>query len=394
MSVALANRIIDLDAIHDGQVGLANGIRRMVYWTSPELFAALAAEDDAPFLEPLLFAAFAAGDAKDVVPGLLVGYLPEHGRPSACTVHSDARGRVYIPGIGTFATSRPDSTLLLHPQGPPRNWHLRWHGEPASRAYSPERHVGSTTVRLLHAHHPLLNRLYVDEANHGVDVREPPADRYAVPLENALDAVGRAFPRYHEALLHVTRGIVCFSGDEPNSFAAMGAYGVAFFNLGHLRGGDAEVFCVEDLAHQCGHIVFSAMAQGGEGYFVVDPSTRLRDVVEDVNDDRSLYVTLHGVFTEAVMSVVLKRCLEDGGYDPARARELRGRLAFILHRFLLDLRNLDVDSVFTPTGRALLESLHDVFDAVRDDAAEAIRGLDLSGQPYVFDFGRFSEANR
>jgi len=91
----------------------------------------------------------------------------------------------------------------------------------------------------------------------------------------------RATPVLFDALRSVTRRIVLYSADLPNSFATLSAHGVAFLNV---KDDNDEVFFVDDLAHQCGHIMFNALTQEKPRFLARTADTPLRDFCRDRED--------------------------------------------------------------------------------------------------------------
>src|SRR2546426_2901954 len=104
----------------------------------------------------------------------------------------------------------------------------------------------------------------------------------------------RATPALFDALHAVTRRIFLYNAELPTSFATMSAHGVAFLNV---KDDNDEVFFVDDLAHQCGHVLFNALTQEKERFLARPADTPMRDFCHDQEDPRTLYSALHGLFT-------------------------------------------------------------------------------------------------
>ena len=62
--------------------------------------------------------------------------------------------------------------------------------------------------------------------------------------------------------------------------------------------------------HQFGHVVFSALTLDVQAYLRVPAATPLARLTGNELDTRDVYSTLHGVFTEAWMSLCLEECYE------------------------------------------------------------------------------------
>jgi hypothetical protein len=191
-------------------------------------------------------------------------------------------------------------------------------------------------------------------------------------------------------MAQTVRRLVLFSAEGMNSFATTAAHGTAFINVAL---GDNELFFVEDLAHQCGHVIFSAAsAEAGED-FVVPPSTPISLFNNQPDDQRSVYVVLHGVFTEALMAKCLDSCLSERIFEASHEHELRGRLAFILRRFGADLRNISGTGILSSRGEDLVRALYAVWTEIMRRRKEITDSCDFSAQGYNFCYRTFVEQN-
>ena len=153
------------------------------------------------------------------------------------------------------------------------------------------------------------------------------------------------------------------------------------------------MFFIEDLAHQCGHILFSALSVNRDDYLRVDSNTPLQQITGTEGEQRDLYTALHGVFTEALMCIALYYCLEAGVFTEAKMHELLGRLSFVMKRFHLDLLNLNHEGLFTDRGLAIIRDCGRAFDDIFRQTKGRITRFDLSNQSYTFSYDRFAALN-
>jgi hypothetical protein len=323
-----------------GQQRLAEVMRMLAQRQRPDLCVLLELGDDRIFLEPLLFSYFAGGDG-GTLEQVFARYLPRGALADAAAVAAD--------------------TEL----------------------------VAATTIELYRRLHPLHAPLFagaVGAPDLGVATS---ARRHADHLATALRLIAELYPTYYRALVSVTRAIVVFSAQGVNSFAAPAAHGVAFLNSCEC---DDEIFFVEDLAHQCGHVLFAAATLDRDAYFAVD-SERPAATMDGDDEVRSLYVVLHGVFTEMVMTHCLERCLDSGRFAGRQLHELEGRLAFVLARYASDLAVLAEEGIFTTQGRWLFAGLLRAFEDAVERRGAAVGRLRLGNQPYNFSYERFAAAN-
>ncbi len=210
-------------------------------------------------------------------------------------------------------------------------------------------------------------------------------------LERAFTILTDVQPRLSKALQSVVRVVVTYSGTSPNSFAALQAHGAIFLNW---QPGDDLAFSIEELAHQGGHVLLTAMLFGAEHeYFVVAPDSALVSGDAPERDSRSALVVLHAVFTEALMTASLWGALHSPELTSLERHELRGRLEYVLIRFRYDLVDLLSAEVLSERGRDLVARCRYVFELAIEGWARTAPRLDLSGQPYAFSRNSFLRNN-
>jgi hypothetical protein len=239
--------------------------------------------------------------------------------------------------------------------------------------------------------HPLLSGLYVDERGEPAVFEVARITREKLKsLTTALRIIKRWHPRYYNNILAATRKMVIFSCGSMNSFASMTAHGIAFTNA---NGCDDEVYFVEDVAHQCGHVIFNALTFESEQYLAVPPDTHLRLYTGQEEETRTVYQALHGIFTEAVMVQCLNTCYENCVFSGRQEQELLRRITFVMRRFGSDLGALSKDRLFTQKGHWLFEYFVKEFREMYKQHNGPIKYFDFSNQPYNFSYERFAELN-
>ena len=84
-----------------------------------------------------------------------------------------------------------------------------------------------------------------------------------------------------------------FDTYQRNSFATLSAQGIGFFNA--YQDNYDEVFFVDDIAHQTGHIIFNVMIYESNQFFRKDKKT----VLEIINMPDGSLIEKRGVAEEA-----------------------------------------------------------------------------------------------
>lgn len=383
-----------LDApVARGRETLRATTRRLLVLSDPDLADALANDADA-LLEPLLFLHFANPDASQTPAQVLGGYRFASGVPLHQYHRTDHHGRIYIPRLGHVATDAIDATVEIDWKQGAESPTMRCNGERITSRVEPPMTVAACnegrTIELLRYPVAAMTSMFSTEAG---NVLEPDISTAArtgeTHLRRALMLVAEAWPELSMQIAGNVSRIVLFRATGINSFAAPAAHGTSFHNL--ALGGD-EVFLIEDLAHQCGHVIFATATQDGTEYLRNNPATSLGCVVGN-GDNRSLLSALHGLVTESFMSVCLERCMRLDAFTRAQRHELAGRLAFIARRFAMDAGYLFREALLTEAGISLVSSLVASLRDVVNRHRSLLMAADFSNQSYNFDYDAYLARN-
>lgn len=362
---------------------IAAAVRGLIRRHRPRLAAGLGPSNLGAYTDPLVLAYFQGDDRPGVtLDQLLIGHMDPGARPREAAIMTDLDGSAEIPGIGILRTNHPAAEMSLDDQ-----FNVKMDGNSVSACFEPQ-----ALVRF--AHEPVLDARIAPPLRFilGTVPAGAPAIRarkVEADLRRAVDILERVQPDFAHLMNRTTRRIVVFDHPAMNSLAAPRAHGAVFLNLAH---GSGAMYHLEDLLHQCGHVAFQAMTMDPATVLSVDPNAPVGQVDEGP-EPRTAYVVLHAVTTERWMVRGLLACLRAGELTETEHAEARGRLAYILQRYILDLVDLVDADVTSPRGTALLRQLLDDLRTLHHDAQPFIRGLDLSGQPYNFNMAAFLERN-
>jgi hypothetical protein len=252
-------------------------------------------------------------------------------------------------------------------------------------------YIPGTKIALSQYENELLNPLFVNEYG----VVKP---NFPFITENKVKKIAKAFslikvivPQYYAVMEEATKRIYLYSGDDPYSFASVKAHGIAFIRTGNEG---EELFFCEDLIHQCGHIIFSAIA-AKRSYFLLDNDTFMRDLTgANINDMRTIFIGLHGLFTEGWMSLFFNSCFYSNYFSSKQLQELIGRLALIFTRFGIDLRFFYQLDIFNESGRILIDELFQLYLHIFNDLGKMLGLFQITNQPYCFDKKIFFSSNK
>lgn len=377
-------------SIARGQHQLADAMRRRLYLAAPALAELLDFDDDGIYLEPLLFAAFrgAREPSGRELWQVLSGRITPADRRPEIEVVADQFGVVHLPAIGYFRTGCRNTALQLKWTNDARIAQLRAGGVLIESDFEAPLVIPGTRIEIAGACHPLLEPLFVPPDSSAAVPRIVAPRIHAQQLADALACIGQYMPHYLAYMQTVTRRVLLFKGSSY-SFAAIGAHGMAFLSL---QDDPSAAFFVEDMVHQCGHIIFNAITLERDAFFAVDSRRSLRDVL-GVDDDGSLYGAYHGLFTQAHINQCLVAMHRAGTLRGSLQHEVAGRIADDMKRFASALELLGKRPLYTELGWSLLLAFRATFDRLFAQQRDMILGLDTSNQPYIFDFKMFVERN-
>lgn len=379
------------DNIGAGQQQIASLSRSVIEQMDQKLAEQLEHEGDEAYLDPLLFAMICQADMTIDPAQLFLGYMKPENRVTGIEVVTDETGLAYLPRIGYFATEVPDSMLRMIGHPSPEQCIFFDGTQRIAHRFKPLYTVADGSIEVLQGKHPLLKGYFVDtEGNPASFQTDEISANQIENLDKALKIIEQVHPHYYDCIRAVTRDVVIFHSEPMNSFATLAAHGAAFLNT---AAHDDEVFFIEDLAHQCGHIVFNALTFKTSDYLLVPQDTPLRDYNHHERETRSVYDAFHGLFTEAMMYECLNECYLQGIFTGRQEQELIGRMAFILSRFALDLNLFARYPLLTESGLWVLGNIMKIFKAGYESRWQDIEKLEFTNQGYNFSYDKFAQVN-
>lgn len=374
-----------------GSDELAYVTKRLLYKRREDLFDKLDFYDHDIFLEPLLFAYFTGSQSDFELDQILFGYINGKIRPNEIDVYADSRGIVYLPAIGYLRTSEKNQTLRLKFNKQTNCFSLRRYGEPVNFNFEEIFRLKGTAIELCRSEPLLLDRFFTDPKGNAttVDV-ETAVSGHAGHIELALEIIQTCCPNYYACILAATKKIIVYTGEHPHSFANIGAHGIAFLNA---RSECDEVFFVEDIIHQCGHVIFNAITVNKSEYIRIDPMTPLSTFNPNLDYDGAVYGAFHGLFTQTNINECLNTIYERNVFSGRKKHELQGRISDDMKRFRTALAFLDHKEIYTDKGWELYKAFRESYARIFKKRRELIQRLDTSNQPYIFSYEKFSKEN-
>ena len=386
----LLEQVLHSNSYQSGQAAFAEMAKRLLHYRAPALLAFLPEGDSRPLLDPVVFASLCLDSSPLPVEQALLGYMEIESRPSSLRVRSDREGVIYLPNIGYLNTERPDADFLLQiPENGSQfrvnstTGEINYHFEPLTLIPGTRIELSRRVPASFYSFHAGKDGAVADDVTGAV------VKAHESQVFKAFLTLAKVYPAFIDALNDVVRSVVLFRSDCHNSFSSLAAHGAAFFNVDKSAN---EVFFIEDILHQCGHVLFSSMTYESDSYFTVAADHFLPHQDQRA-ETRSVYVVLHALFTEAAMSEGMNECCNAGAFEGQSRHELVGRIAFIMRRFEADIKSLISSELLSQKGLAIVSQFCKVFTKIYEDRKKEISNFDFSNQPYTFSCEKFFCAN-
>jgi len=368
---------VDIELLEINQLSLSNTILMAFHQEDSIVFEILDYENDFTFLEPSLFCYFLSDISKtNKIPLLqsVVGYIPAEKRLAMISLTADRFGMVNLPNLGYIRTEPynivPVDLITL-------------------TGLIPDQFVKNSKIRLCLQPTDLL--AYAKD----VSFHEPVEDtlyKNEDALSVATTFLQKQLPNFWSLIASVTREFVVFSSPNHNSFAGIMHHGTAYFNTENKI--QTPVFFIDDIAHQCGHIIFNVITLDTPKYLKVPKDHPLRNYSTNPGEMRGAYGAFHGLFTYTCILHALDEVLQSQYFTNENLRfEVLGRIGFYLHKFYLDLKLMDNPEILTDAGLDFHRQFSEGFQEILARYKKEIQGFDYSNQPYTFQYDRFRESN-
>lgn len=394
------------EKIKFGQKQLIENIKILLYKKDSDIFSIIDFEDDRIYQEPLLFAYFNDKKSNNLnLYTILYGYMNFDAQKKGISVESDEYGRVYLPNIGWLMTNEVTQKLKLF-KDKNSKIKLLYKGVICEYKLESIEKIDNTNIEYLRYPIPLLKQCYYDFDNNLINVEiERISIKHLKNVTKALNLIKRFAPKHFDLIVLATKKIVVFNVDTTlrNSFATLSAHGISFSNA--YQEDYNEVFFIDDIAHQTGHIIFNALIYDYPKFIKINPDTILQYIeLENITvETRNVHVVFYALYTYYATFVCLEVCLIAKVLDAKRTHEALGRLCFYLRKCHLDLNLferasindtfIDVEDIFTEKGLEIFFEIKNKFDLIKEKWRGTLKPLDMSNQPYNFTYSKFVELN-
>ena len=336
------------------------------------------------FLEPLLFSYF-NGKKENLIPKealeeILQGYFVKKEKIKI-KYSFNKIGIAYVPSVGYFkkGDSVPFEDIKL---------------------------IFNTGIELVK--HKIIHLRYVFR-----DFNEQPIEERKITISKELvevheESLSIAFsyikkytPNHYNLIEQCCKKVVLFktNPENTNSFATINAHGMAFFNV--FQKEYDEVFFVDDIAHQTGHIIMTTLTFKRKDYFLIDENLNIKSIANNPKEYRSFYILFHALYTYYTTILCLDNCISNNCFDRRQTHEAKARIGFYLIKYNLDLRKLyKLANYYGGFAKILSKNAIPVFKTVNNKYLNmeekwrnVVKKFNYDNQPYNFTYKKFTKLN-
>tara|TARA_B110000908_G_C10265169_1_gene463108 strand:- start:4296 stop:5426 length:1131 start_codon:yes stop_codon:yes gene_type:complete len=363
---------------------LVDTIKILIYKEASILLEKLNFKDDNTFLEPLLFIYFNSKKddlfPKQMLNEILQGYHLE--KSEIKIKHSYNKENVaYLPRIGYFRKDEinPFDNIIILPN---TNFEV----------------ITYQIINLKYIFRD-FNNIVIDESK--IIISKMLYEDNKKSLSRALSNIEQYSNNHYSLIEKCCKKIVLFKTDpkNTNSFATINAHGIAFLNV-YQKEYD-EVFFIDDIAHQTGHIIMTTLSFKRKEYFLIDENENIKSITNNPKEYRSLYILFHALYTYYTTTLCLDNCLSNNCFDENKTHEAEGRVGFYLIKYKLDLDSFmevanhynGLEMVLTKKAIFIFQMISDQFIQIRNKYYSTLKEFSYKNQPYNFTYKEFIKLN-
>lgn len=362
---------------------LIETIKLLLYKESPSIFEQINFEDNNAFLEPLLFTFFnykkEQNWTKELLLEVMQGYLINKQSPKINFSYCSNQ-ITYIPILGYFkkGESKPFDLIKI---------------------------IEGTTIEILK--HPIYlhnnifrNKLDIPICKEKITINKSLIKKNISFLTNAFHLIKKYSEEHFFMIEKSCKKIVIFKTDinNTNSFATIKVHGIAFINV--YQDDYDEVFFVDDIAHQTGHIILTTLFIDKEAIFKIDEEQNVEDIIRQ-KDHRNVHTLIHALYTYYTTLLCLDNCLKNNAFTKNQKREAIARIGFYLNKCTIDLDRFNqineffggIENVLALDGMKIYLFIEENLLSFSKKWFHITNKLNYSNQPYNFTLKDFNKLN-
>lgn len=358
----------------------------LISLNNPDVNNYLLYVDKKAFLEPSLSTYLLAQDNPniDAIIQILWCYTDAKNRASRIKVKADQFGTIHLPNIGYYKGESNKSYTIFSDESK-----ISFDEDNSIVNIKEEfQYLYNTNIKLIKHVPPFLGE--IEKIKFVSDIHKQ-SKLHSEKVAKALGAIKELCFDLYNAIILTTKEIFLYDNLESNSFATIYSNGTCFINMENKD--QSEVFFIDDVAHQCGHIVYYAITLNARKYLKMQRNTLMKDITGVAHDNRELYSAFHGLFTYTTIMACLDKYLESDEYTENHKKEALARIGFYMNKMRLDLGYLCSTSILTQEGFKFIDAFKSGYYKIYDKYRKHLQTFLYINQPYNFDMEEFKKDN-
>lgn len=362
---------------------IANTIKILMYKEDAELLEKLDFDNESLFLEPLLFAYFNTKKEnnyshtllKEIVQG---SFFQKNIIKTKFSLNQD--DIAYIPQIGYFKCNEESP-------------------------FEDIKVIDGTNIEIIKYLPKVLENVFKDFFDNLINENEILINDLLLknsitPLTNAFNFIKKCLPEHFSIIEDNCKKCLVFKANPKltNSFATINAHGIAFFNF-YQKDYD-EVFFVDDIAHQTGHIILTTLCFERKIIFIIDENQKIDQILK-IEDYRDIYILFHALYTYYTTFLCLDNCIDAGFFNDKQVLEASARIGFYIQKCEIDIIYFSkindffggVEYTLTNNGILLYTKIVSEYNRIQSKWKPIVFNYKYRNQEYNFALSKFLEIN-
>jgi hypothetical protein len=371
----------------DCLVEVIDSIKRLLFSRHEDIFDRLDFDNDAIYLEPLLYTYVSQEDNK-WLDCIVYGY--EKNKKAIINVFSNSEGVIYLPQVGYLKTNEPNRTIVLETKN--NMPQLQLNGKLIDHEFEPVLLLVEG-IELVKYQHPLLAKAFTDQGTKESDiVIEDVYKTHVDHFNKGLKITQKCNPDHFNLLKKNIKKVMLFSSEKQNSFAVISAHNMIFLNV---KIGDTEIYFAEHICHEGAHVTFNTLTYETKyTLFKVPFNSNFGEITDFSGDHSTIYLRFHGLFTYFEETKFLEIYMNTKNISHKNAHEAKGRFALNLMRFKISIDMFNsAKNLLNKDGMKWLQLFQEHYFRIEKAYGYMSDNYKLDEQPYDFDINIFKKYN-
>lgn len=266
--------------------------------------------------------------------------------------------------------------------------------------------IESTKIKLLKDKSPVLNGTFKKNEKpieyDKIKIKDSINDFFYPMLKNAFYYIESSNFEHYNIIENHCQAICLFKTDpaNTNSFATINAHGMAFLNVYQQNEYD-EVFFVDDISHQTGHIIMNSFWFERKKHFIINENANIKDIVNNPNEYRSFFILFHALYTYYTSVLCLEKCIDSNCFNSEQKIEASARIVFYLRKYAYDIMNFEkvcqhyrgIEKLINSESQHLYQQIKKKYIQSQIRWKQELSEFTFINQPYNFTFSIFKKEN-